>query len=145
MTKELQFDASTIEKIAAKTVLDIPGVLATQGSAVNLAVDQVLDMASEVKQSLSDDVSEIAAEEHKKAQRALTSGVLADIDEAEVALDINLVVEYGSVIPDIYQEVLRRVPENILMGTGLRVAKLKVHIQDIVKKSDFQQVYYKQF
>ncbi|MGW9349796.1 Uncharacterized conserved protein YloU, alkaline shock protein (Asp23) family [Nocardiopsis flavescens] len=62
---------------------------------------------------------------------AADRGVAVEVGERQAAVDINLVVEYGAVIPDLAGEVRRNVVSAVERMTGLEVTEVNVAIDDI--------------
>ncbi|MDE3723504.1 Asp23/Gls24 family envelope stress response protein [Nocardiopsis sp. N85] len=58
-------------------------------------------------------------------------GVSVEVGERQAAVDINLIVEYGAVIPDLATEVRRNVVSAVERMTGLEVTEVNVTVDDI--------------
>ncbi|MCZ0717770.1 Asp23/Gls24 family envelope stress response protein [Aerococcus kribbianus] len=116
----LTFDANVVEDIANKAVLSVDGVLATQGDAF----DKVQDAVSKTDEA---------------------EGVDAEVGEVEVAIDLDIIVEYGKEIPKIQSEIVKTVSHDVNKSTGLTVVEVNVNVKDIMKLEDFKKVQMKQF
>ena len=46
-------------------------------------------------------------------------------------IDVNIIVEYGSRIPDVAFEIQNRVKKSVENMTGLKVAEVNVHVQGV--------------
>ena len=70
-------------------------------------------------------------------RKNLSKGVKVEADEKEVKIDVNIIVEYGSRIPDVAFEIQNRIKKSVEGMTGFKVEEVNVHIQgvntDIVK------------
>ena len=70
-----------------------------------------------------------------------SKGIKVESDEKEVKIDVNIIVEYGTRIPDVAFEIQNRVKKSVESMTGLKVEEVNVHVQgvntDSVKKSGF--------
>lgn len=71
-------------------------------------------------------------------KKNLAKGIKVDIAEKEVKIDVNIIVEYGSRIPDVAFEIQNRVKKAVEGMTGLEVEEVNVHVQgvntDVVKE-----------
>ena len=66
----------------------------------------------------------------------LSKGIKVDADEKEVKIDVNIIVEYGSRIPDVAFEIQNRVKKSVENMTGLKVAEVNVHVQGVKTEKD---------
>ena len=72
-------------------------------------------------------------------KKNLAKGIKVDIEEEKVKIDVNIIVEYGSRIPDVAFEIQNRVKKSVEGMTGLNVEEVNVHVQGVntdVVKSD---------
>lgn len=73
-----------------------------------------------------------------------SKGIKVESDEKEVKIDVNIIVEYGSRIPDVAYEIQKRVKKSVENMTGLKVEEVNVHVQgvntDIVKQEQNEEV-----
>lgn len=69
-------------------------------------------------------------------KKNLAKGVKVEIGERQVAVDLFVIVEYGSKIPDIAFEVQQNVKRAIESMTGLEVVEVNVHIQGVEFRSE---------
>ena len=67
----------------------------------------------------------------RKSTRNLTKGVRVDIDGGTVAVDVTIVVEYGSPIPDVARSIQENVKKAIETMSGLDVRNVDVHVQAV--------------
>lgn len=71
-------------------------------------------------------------------KKNLAKGIKVDIEGDKVKIDVNIIVEYGSRIPDVAFEIQNRVKKSVESMTGLKVEEVNVHVQgvntDIVKE-----------
>ena len=79
-------------------------------------------------------------------KKNLAKGIKADIEDGKAKLDVNIIVEYGSRIPDVAFEIQNRVKKAVENMTGLVVEEVNVHVQGVStvqledKKQDEQKV-----
>jgi uncharacterized alkaline shock family protein YloU len=92
--------------------------------------------ASEVKGviGMSGGVVDGFAELVKK--KNLAKGVKVEVGEKQAAVDLFVIIEYGSKIPDIAYAVQENVKKAIESMTGLEVIEVNVHIQGVEFKQD---------
>lgn len=64
-------------------------------------------------------------------RKNLSKGVKVDVGEEEAAVDLYLIVSYGSRIPDVAWSVQENVKKAIETMTGLNVVKVNVHVQGV--------------
>ena len=73
-------------------------------------------------------------------KKNLAKGIKVEVTETDAKIDVNIIVEYGSRIPDIAFEIQKRVKKAVESMTGLKVEEVNVHVQgvdtDIVKEED---------
>ena len=71
---------------------------------------------------------------------AKTKGIKVDKTETTAKIDVNIIVEYGSRIPDVAFEIQNRVKKAVESMTGFKVEEVNVHVQgvntDIAKKTE---------
>ncbi len=64
-------------------------------------------------------------------KKNLAKGIKADIEENKAKIDVNIIVEYGSRIPDVAFEIQNRVKKAVENMTGLKVEEVNVHVQGV--------------
>lgn len=64
-------------------------------------------------------------------KKNLAKGIKVEINENKVKIDVNIIVEYGTRIPDVAFEIQNRVKKAIEGMTGLSVEEVNVHIQGV--------------
>ena len=64
-------------------------------------------------------------------KKNLAKGIKVDISDNEVKIDVNIIVEYGSRIPDVAFEIQNRVKKAVENMTGLTVEEVNVHVQGV--------------
>jgi uncharacterized alkaline shock family protein YloU len=65
------------------------------------------------------------------ARDRLTQGIDVSRDEGGVGIDLHVVVEYGLNLAEVAATVRSRVAYEVERLTGLRVARVEVHIEDV--------------
>ena len=64
-------------------------------------------------------------------KKKLEKGIKVDVGEKETRIDVNIIVEYGSRIPDVAFEIQNRVKKAVETMTGLKVVGVNVHVQGV--------------
>ena len=64
-------------------------------------------------------------------KKNLAKGIKVDIEEDTAKIDVNIIVEYGSRIPDVAFEIQNRVKKSVENMTGLKVEEVNVHVQGV--------------
>lgn len=64
-------------------------------------------------------------------KKNLAKGIKVEIDEDTAKIDVNIIVEYGSRIPDVAFEIQNRVKKSVENMTGLKVEEVNVHVQGV--------------
>ena len=64
-------------------------------------------------------------------KKNMAKGIKVDVTEKETKIDVNIIVEYGTRIPDIAFEIQNRVKKSVEAMTGLKVAAVNVHVQGV--------------
>lgn len=73
-------------------------------------------------------------------KKNLAKGIKVEKAENSTKIDVNIIVEYGTRIPDVAFEIQNRVKKAVEGMTGFKVEEVNVHVQgvntDIVKKEE---------
>lgn len=81
--------------------------------------------------SMSSPSSGLADMFSRKNTRNFTKGVRIDLDGNKVTVDITIVVEYGSPVPDVARSIQENVKKAIETMSGLDVHSVDVHVSGI--------------
>lgn len=68
-------------------------------------------------------------------KKNLAKGIKVDATETEAKIDVNIIVEYGTRIPDVAFEIQNRVKKAVESMTGLKVEEVNVHVQGVNTES----------
>jgi uncharacterized alkaline shock family protein YloU len=101
-------------RIADEVVSIIAGLAATE-------VDGVASMSGGIAGGIAEALG----------RKNLSKGVKVEVGEEEAAVDLFMIVGYGSRIPDVAWNVQENVKKAVENMTGLRVVKVNVHIQGV--------------
>lgn len=64
-------------------------------------------------------------------KKNLAKGIKVEVTETQAKIDVNIIVEYGSRIPDVAFEIQNRVKKAVETMTGLKVLEVNVHVQGV--------------
>lgn len=64
-------------------------------------------------------------------RKNLSKGVKVEVGEREAAIDLYIIVEYGSRIPDVAWEIQEKVKKSVETMTGLDVVEVNIHVQGV--------------
>lgn len=109
----LTFENRVLEKIANYSVKNIEGILELKGN-----------ITSGVKSLFN--------------REDATQGVSAEVGKKEVALDIEIVAEYGKNIPHAFDQAIAQITQNVAQMTGLDVVEVNMHVSDIQTRIDYE-------
>ena len=106
-TSNIQIADDVVAIIAGKAVSDAPGVYAMAGG-------------------FAGGISEVLS-----GKKNLSKGIKVDVGEKETKIDVNIIVEYGSRIPDVAFDIQNRVKTAVEGMTGFKVEEVNVHVQGV--------------
>lgn len=106
-TEGIQISNDVIAVIAGVAVSEVQGVSSMAGS-----------FAGGITEVLS-------------GKKNLAKGIKVEKLENSVKIDVNIIVEYGSRIPDVAFEIQNRVKTSVENMTGLKVEEVNVHVQGV--------------
>lgn len=64
-------------------------------------------------------------------KKNLAKGIKVDVGEKDTKIDVNIIVEYGTRIPDVAYEIQTKVKKAVETMTGLHVVEVNVHVQGV--------------
>lgn len=102
-------------KIADDVIAVIAGVAASEVPGV-----------AEMSGGFAGGISEVLS-----GKKNLSKGIKVESGEKETKIDVNIIVEYGTRIPDVAFEIQNRVKKAVESMTGLKVVEVNVHIQGV--------------
>lgn len=112
----LTFEPKVLEKIANYSVSNIDGILELRGDWTN----SVRDFFS------------------ANDNRQDTKGVNAEVGEKEVALDLEVVGEYGKDLRAAFDKVIDIVVDNVQQMTGLKVVEVNMNVTDVMTANEYK-------
>lgn len=111
-------DSSVV--ISEEVVSVIAGIAVSEVSGV---VDTAGGFAGEISEVLS-------------GKKKLSKGIKVEVGEKETKIDVNIIVEYGTRIPDVAFEIQNKVKKSVKEMTGLEVVAVNVHVQGVRTLAD---------
>lgn len=114
--KDLTFDDKVIKKIAGMATYDVPGVLALSGGFIGNITDMF------------------------RGNEDKTKGINAEVGEKQVALDLNVLCEYGKNVPELFDTVIEKISAAMKTMTGLEVVEVNMHVEDVVGHAEFEKM-----
>ncbi len=90
-----------------------------------VAVSEVAGVA-EMAGGFAGGISEVLS-----GKKKISKGIKVEVGQKETKIDVNIIVEYGTRIPDIAFEIQNRVKKAVENMTGLKVIEVNVHVQGV--------------
>ena len=109
----LTFEGRVLEKIANNSIERIDGILELKG-----------DITSGIKDFFSSSSDD-------------TKGVSAEVGKKEVALDLEVIAEYGKDLPKAFDKAVDEIKNNVNKMTGLKVVEVNMNINDIMTRAEY--------
>lgn len=113
MKKELTYEDKVIKKIAGIAAAEVPGIWLLSGGLFGSITDKFRSEADKTK------------------------GINAVVGEKQVALDLNVVCEYGQNVPHLFDVTIEKVKEALRTITGLELVDVKMHVEDVLGSEEF--------
>lgn len=113
-TEEIALQSNSI-KIADDVVAVIAGVAVSE-------VQGVFEMSG----GFAGGISEVLS-----GKKNLAKGIKVEVDDKTAKIDVNIIVEYGTRIPDVAFEIQNKVKKAVETMTGLSVTEVNVHVQGV--------------
>ena len=111
---ELTYEDKVIQKIIGLSLENVSGLLGIDGGFFSNLKEKIVN---------SDDV---------------TSGVNVEVGKTQVAVDLNVIVEYQKNVPALYSEIREIVSSEVAKMTDLEVVEINVNVVDIKTKEQHE-------
>ena len=111
---ELTYEDKVIQKIIGLSLEKVDGLLAVDGGFFSNLADKIVN---------TDNVA---------------NGVNVEVGKEQVAVDLNVVVEYQKNVPDLYKHIKEVVAEQVSKITDLEVIEVNVNVVDIKTKEQHE-------
>jgi uncharacterized alkaline shock family protein YloU len=112
--EEIALQSNNI-KIADDVVAVIAGVAVSE-------VNGVYEMSG----GFAGGISEVLS-----GKKNLAKGIKVEVNDKTTKIDVNIIVEYGTRIPDVAFEIQNKVKKAVETMTGLSVEEVNVHVQGV--------------
>lgn len=112
---QLTFDDKVIQKIVGYAIENVSGLLGVDGGFV-----------ANIKNKLVNSDNP-------------TDGINVEVGKEQVAVDLNIVIEFGHNAHDIYTDISKVVSQKLEEATSLALVELNVEVIDIQTKSEFEE------
>ena len=106
-TEGIKISNDVVAVIAGVAVSEVPGVYGMSGGFAG-GISEVL-----------------------KGKKNLAKGIKVEATDTTAKIDVNIIVEYGSRIPDVAYEIQNRVKKAVENMTGLKVTEVNVNVQGV--------------
>ena len=111
---ELTYEDKVIQKIIGLSLENVPGLLAIDGGFFSNLTEKLIN---------TDNVA---------------SGVNVEVGKEQVAVDLNVIVEYQKNVPELYKKIKEVVVSEISKMTDLEVVEVNVDVVDIKTKEQHE-------
>ena len=119
-------ETTTLKKESNGTISFANEVISTIAGLATIDIDGVAGMSG----GLVDGITEFLG------RKNFSKGIKVEVGKEEVAVDINIIVNYGVSVPEVCQNIQQSVVKAIETMTGLRVVEVNVGIQGVVFKDE---------
>ncbi|BDR61233.1 Asp23/Gls24 family envelope stress response protein [Lactobacillus xylocopicola] len=110
----LAYDSKVIQKIIGIALSNIKGLLTINGGFFSNLADKIVN---------NDDI---------------TSGINVEVGKQQVAVDIEIVAEYGVEITKLYDQIKQQIYDKVKEMTGLDTVEVNVTVVDIKSKEQHE-------
>jgi uncharacterized alkaline shock family protein YloU len=111
----LKVSDDVIAIIAGITATDVPGVAGMTGGTLAGGISEML------------------------GKKNLAKGVRVAVTNNEIVIDLFIIVDFGSRIPDVAFETQSRVKKTIESMVGMKVTEVNIHVQGIYIEKDVKE------
>ncbi|MBO1126626.1 Asp23/Gls24 family envelope stress response protein [Enterococcus faecalis] len=110
----VKIDEQVIKKIAGLVTNNIEGVLSLNGNFISGLKDQFAKNGD------------------------ITKGVQAEVGKKQVAVDLDVILEYGIDIPETAEKIKKSVTKEIETLTHLEVIEININVVDVQTRQEFK-------
>ncbi|MDC2805128.1 Asp23/Gls24 family envelope stress response protein [Leuconostoc suionicum] len=111
---ELTFNDKVIQKIVGYAIENVKGLLGVDGGFVSNIKNKIVN---------SDDP---------------TDGINVEVGKEQVAVDLDVIMEFGHNAHDIYKELIKVIETQLEKATNLKLVELNVQIIDIQTQAEYK-------
>jgi len=111
---DVTYDDKVIQKIIGVAIEQIDGLLTVDGGFFSNAKEKLVS---------TDDV---------------TAGIETEVGKKQVAVDMDVVIEYGRDITDVAEKIRKVIRAEVAKMTHLDVIEVNIHVVDVKTKAEFE-------
>ena len=111
---DVTYDDKVIQKIIGVAIEQIDGLLTVDGGFFSNAKEKLVN---------TDDV---------------TAGIETEVGKKQVAVDMDVVIEYGRDITDVAEKIRKVIRDEVAKMTHLDVIEVNIHVVDVKTKAEFE-------
>ncbi|GAB7231492.1 MULTISPECIES: Asp23/Gls24 family envelope stress response protein [Facklamia] len=112
---ELTFHDKVIEKIVALALKDVPGLLGVSGGFFSNFTGKLVNTDNS------------------------TDGIEVEVGKKQVAVDLDVVAEFGKDVNEIFEAIKKTVSEKVAKMTGLEVVEVNVNVVDVKSREQYKE------
>lgn len=112
---ELTYDEKVIQKIIGTAIDKIDGLLTVDGGFFSNIAEKIVNVDN------------------------VTSGIETEVGKKQVAVDMDVVIEYGRSIPEIADRIKQVIHEEVYKMTHLEVIEVNINVVDIKTQSEYEE------
>lgn len=111
---DLTFDDKVIQKIIGISLESINGLLTVNGGFFSNIAEKLVNTNN------------------------VTAGIDVEVGKKQVAVDLDIVAEYGTDISKLYDQIQKVIVEQVKKMTGLDVIEVNVNVVDVKSKEEYK-------
>lgn len=115
ITKELTYEDKVLQKIIGISLEEVDGLLTVDGGFFSNLAEKFVNTDT------------------------TTTGVNVEVGKKQVAVDLDIVVEYGRNIPELFEKIIKTIQKNVNEMTGLNLVEANVKVVDIKSKEQYEE------
>lgn len=115
IAKELTYEDKVLQKIIGISLEEVDGLLTVDGGFFSNLAEKFVNTDT------------------------TTTGVNVEVGKKQVAVDLDIVVEYGRNIPELFEKIIKTIQKNVNEMTGLNLVEANVKVVDIKSKEQYEE------
>lgn len=113
--KELTYDDKVLQKIIGIALENVDGLLTVDGGFFSNLAEKLVNTDT------------------------TTAGVNVEVGKKQVAVDLDVVVEYGRNIPELFDKIVKTIQKSVNNMTGLELVEANVNVVDVKTKDEYEE------
>lgn len=115
-TASLTFEEKVLQTIVGVALASIDGLISADGKFFSSMTEDLADQSN------------------------VTSGIEVEVGKEQVAIDLEVIVAYGKVIPRLFAQIQEIVLQEVSRLTALEVKEINIRIVDVVKQETIEKI-----